>query len=229
MKTSNKLLITAVLVILISLTVHDLALKAAYLKTDYKNRFYQMEKLPLADFDAVDLKPSAFTTVTIEQGAKFAVWINNTTKSEMSVNKDGRTLKIFYKVKTDDYTGKNIIIICPSLKSMVVHERSADRDFTSVGDVIIHNFDLDSLYVRSARGTNINLYNNIITLLNAGTNITGGKISLPTNRIKQSNVNMQGPGSLELYDKKSVGKATYNLSPGTTVTLGGDALSMFSH
>ncbi|NNU34485.1 hypothetical protein HK413_10840 [Mucilaginibacter sp. S1162] len=112
---------------------------------------------------------------------------------------------------------------------MVAHERTKDRDFSNIGDVYISGFKQDSLNVQSAKGTTISLINNIINKLNAGTDVSGGVISLPWNRITQSNVNIRGAGTLQLHDKNGLGKATYNLSPSATVTLKGDALSLFSH
>ncbi|NNU34486.1 hypothetical protein HK413_10845 [Mucilaginibacter sp. S1162] len=117
MKTSNKFLIAAALVIVISLAVHDFALQAAYLKTNYKDRFYRMEQLIFTDFNAIDLKPSGYTNVTIERGPKFAVWVNDVAKKELSFNKTDHLLNIAVKEKTDFYSTKNIIIICPDLKA----------------------------------------------------------------------------------------------------------------
>lgn len=229
MKTSNKFLIAAVLVIIISVAIHDFALKAAYLKTNYKSRFYNKEQLHLTDFDVVDLKPSGFTNVIIEQGPKFAVWVSKEAKRDLFFNKDSHTLKIAYKEKTDAYYQKDIIIICPNLESVIARESTKDRDFSIIGYIEVRGFKQDSLNVESAKGTTISLTNNIIDMLNAGTNASGGVISLPWNRIKQSNVNIRGIGTLQLYDKNGLGKTAYNLSPSATVTLNGDALSLFSH
>ncbi len=231
MKTSNKFLIAAVLVIIISVVMHDFALKAAYLKTNYKSRFYHKVKLNLSGFDAVDIKPSAdaFTNVTVEQGPKFAVWVNEEVKTDLSFNKNGHTLQISVKENADSYYTKDIIIICPDLKSVIARNAAKDNNVMYIGSINISGFKQDTMYLQSAKGTTISLMNNSISKLTAVTDTTGGTISLPFNRIKQSIFNIRKRGTLQLYDKKGVGEATYNISPSANVTLGGDALDLFPH
>jgi hypothetical protein len=229
MKTSNKFLIAAVAIIIISQVMHDFSLKAAYLKANYKSRFYHKEKLNLADFDAIDVKPSEFTSLSIEQGPKFAVWVNEGTKSDLSFKKNGRTLQIVVNEKTDGNYTKDIIIICPDLKSVIAREKVKVNNLMFIGSIEISGFKQDTMYLQSAKGITINLMHNRINKLTAGTDTTGGIISLPFNWIKQSVFNIRKRGTLQLYDKKGVGQATYNISPSANVTLAGDALDLFPH
>jgi len=76
MKTSNKLIIVVVLVILFSLVVYDLLLKAAYMSGDYKIPYKNYVSLPWKDFDIVEVNSSTAANVQFVQGP-FSVKIDD--------------------------------------------------------------------------------------------------------------------------------------------------------
>ncbi|RYE24084.1 MAG: hypothetical protein EOP42_22630, partial [Sphingobacteriaceae bacterium] len=78
MKTSNKLVLAVVTIILLSMVGYDLALRAEYRKGEYKNRFYGMKKLPaLSGYTSIDNRAANFVSVNVEKGNNAVIWTPN--------------------------------------------------------------------------------------------------------------------------------------------------------
>ncbi|MFD2145039.1 hypothetical protein [Mucilaginibacter antarcticus] len=87
MKTSNKLLIALVLIAVAYSIANAFALKAEYLKGDFKSRFFGMNKVSLAGFDAVDNNVANALDVTVEYGNEYAVWIDKKAIGDVTFSK----------------------------------------------------------------------------------------------------------------------------------------------
>jgi hypothetical protein len=229
MKTSNKLIIVAGVLVFSFLVLHDFALQAEFKKGDYLSTYYHMEKLPIEDFDEVDLAAEGFTSLNFKQGPKFEVWVNSTASNELIFTKKGRVLNISRKGSSPKvYSEKKIIIICPQLKSLATRPFK-EVYYARIADIIINNFKQDSMYLQTSRASDITLFGSTINSLTAGSDTSGGTLSLSVfNHIKDCNINMKGESTLSLTEKPGSGKVLYKLSPNTRLNLSGNAVNLFA-
>src|ERR1700744_5227543 len=93
MKTSNKILIVTLAVLIISLVAYDLSLKAEYLKGDYTNPYHDYNKLNYSGFDEIELNASTAANIILIQGP-FKVLAHPNAEDFLHVSKQGRRLVI---------------------------------------------------------------------------------------------------------------------------------------
>ena len=239
MKTSNKLLLAAILIISAYCVASAFALKNEYLKGDYKSRFYRMRQMNFADFDAVEADiPN--TAITIEQGTKFAVWITNDLP-DIDAGKKNKTLTINNKpgTKPSYGYGSSVIIICPQLVSLKLGKSLSKEEMLAIATEInpwknkidgafntIIGFKQKSMIVEINNATTLQLQQTKIGKLNAFANCGNLSIQGP-NTIDTANFDISAYNSLEL-NYVEIKNPTYKLANTAKITVTGLSLHLLN-
>jgi hypothetical protein len=93
MKASNKFLIAAVVLTVLSLVVYDILLKAAYKSGNYSDPYNNYVTLNFKDFDMLDLPSSTAANVKVVQGP-FSIRMDKYAAEFVQVNQEGKRLQI---------------------------------------------------------------------------------------------------------------------------------------
>src|ERR1700744_785340 len=107
MKTSNKLLLTVVIIAISYLVIYDFSLGAEYLKGDYKTEFYHMHKQPISSFETVEHNAANIFNVKIEKGPEYAIWLSNNIDDQVIIDQHNQTLAIACKDKNGHFRSIN--------------------------------------------------------------------------------------------------------------------------
>lgn len=189
MKTSNKLALAAVTLIMAAMLFYDLKLKAAYLSGDYKDQFRDYAALNFKNFNSIKLNASTAANIIVKRGA-FSVKIEPNGNNYVKVTQTGSTLNIDaafsgnYQNARYDYV---MLITCPKLVNfdadakymsgdLLVTDTLAGADF-KWRPSIIRGFSSDSLSITAKHGSNIILTQNNIKALKAVIGINDGSAS----------------------------------------------------
>jgi hypothetical protein len=179
MKTSNKYLLAAAVLTLLSLVVYDILLKAAYKSGSYADPYKNFVTLNFKDFDVLDLPSATAANVKLVQGP-FSIRMDGNTKDYVQVSQDGKRLRIHaafegnYQMNPYRYI---FLISCPRLSE--VHTNAGYRannmevtdtivrDDWNMRQVLIEGFSQDSLHITQDYGSTIVLAKNHIRSINA--------------------------------------------------------------
>lgn len=233
MKTSNKLLLTTILIIIVSMVTYDFALRAEYKKGEYKNRFYGMQKVSaLTGYTAIDNRAANFAAVDIEQGKNQEIWTRPNWKDDYKIYKSGTTLVIEVipeKVKNiKPYHQINITVICPLIEKITTKRytipKSSENDYDSDGTTTLKGFDLQNLSLNIGKSSNIILEKNKIEHLQAkiGANLSqNSNLTIRSNnQINLATINVFGKNGLHI-DNPIIGKKQFTISDSATISLSG--------
>lgn len=187
MRTSTKLFLGALLLLLICLGFYDWKLGAEYRKGDYTDPYYGYVPLNYRDFDEIELRSASSVNLMLVQG-DFKVLEHPRASRFVVVRQEGKRLIIEAKF-LDHFETVNalqtLFISCPNLSAF-----SADTKYT-VGTVatmnyenwdplwlptVIRGFNQDSLTIREEHASNVWLEGDRIRRLTAvsGAGETGG-------------------------------------------------------
>lgn len=238
MKTSNKLIITALILIVVCLFGYDCLLKQEYLSGNYKNPYRDFAKLNFRDFDSVDVKSSTAINVKFIQGP-FKVLADSIMLNHLIINQKGRKLTIKGNFKQNQNYSSNpyiLLISCPKLKAI-----NASAVFTSNNKQVIdtvtredwnmrrnlvEGFDQDSLTINQSYGSCVILAKNRIKVLTAIVGkmpLSGSEIKiLNNNELQQATIDVLNRSQL-LFDGKSIQNLHYHLADSAKMTLTGAA------
>ncbi|RYY06623.1 MAG: hypothetical protein EOP43_05775 [Sphingobacteriaceae bacterium] len=235
MKTSNKLLIVAILIIIVSMVTYDFALRAEYLKGDYKSRFYNMKSLDLKNFKTVDNRVANLVEVNIEKGEKFAIWIDKDLKDNLNVSQNGTDLVIDIadkkNLKNKNYNGK-ISIICPSIDkvstSPFFYEKANVIEYEPNSTCNIKGFNQQDLTLIINKSTHLSFGKNQIENLKATVGDDKSKYAYlfiaSTNKIDDAAIKVAGKNQLSIENAK-IGKSNFTISDSAQVSLSGSFLN----
>ncbi len=233
MKTSNKLLLTAILIIIVSMVTYDFALRAEYLKGTYKSRFYEMKKLNLENFTILDNRVANIISVQIEYGKSYAVYMNNDLKNNLLISKNGNKLLIDVADKAKPIINpynNNVIIICPKLDQVITRpdiRKSIKEWDNDNGTTSITGFDQQNMDLFINTSTHLNFEKNKIGHLQAtvGNNLSQHAYLFiaSNNQIKDAVIKVMGKNQLNIENPKII-KSTFDISDSATVSLGGSIL-----
>jgi len=250
MKTSNKILLAATLIIITYLIIYDFALQAEYRKGDFKSSYYHMQQLKFNNFTTIEHNAGNIIGLKVQKGP-YAVWINEYLKDKVTISQHNQTLQIDYTGKKGDYVNgyeTAIIISCPNVASITTNPyiaaggslegRSVHKSGESIivqrnphGISTVSGFSESSMNIQASQFTEIDLENNSLDELNAkiGANPTGdaGLTVNANNKIKAANLQVLGKSSLRL-DDLVIDKINYNLADNAEVTLTGKASGMLN-
>jgi hypothetical protein len=219
MKTSNKLLLTGLGVVVGSLLTYNVALRAEYRQGTYKDRFRNYQTLPLADFDQVQVR-SRNLSVKLVPGP-FAVRVSKNAAPNVTVTRVGRELVVVAGPALNNSwaEGNVVLIACPDLRRL-----HTVANWTSV-----KGFALDSLTVQQDQAGEVELDNNKIGFLGATAGQSAGsKATLTinaTNRIQAAELAIRSQGELALHDV-SIPQFHCQFSDSARATITGRSLGM---
>ncbi|GAA3933133.1 hypothetical protein [Hymenobacter algoricola] len=221
MKTSNKLLLTTLALLLGSLLTYNLALRAEYRKGSYKDKdlFRNYTTLAHQDFSAVQVVGSGLS-VKISSGP-FAVRVNKGATGRVSITQVGSRLVVTSRPATDtDWSGNSAVLIsCPRLTALTTDGNTLD----------VSGFTLDSLAIEQNRTGEVALTDNRIGYLRATAGRSAGSRSTlkidATNRIQAARLSVQSQGELEL-ENVFIPQFSCQFSDSAAATVSGASLRM---
>jgi hypothetical protein len=177
MRTSIKILIAALTLVIVGLLVYDTQLKAAYLKGDYKKPFGDFVVKNYNNFNSIELQSGTAINLKVVKGP-YKVMVDPTVGDFVKISQQGKKLIISAEFK-DHYralAGEFVVFVsCPELKSFI-----SDARYTAGGWLVtdsvsnmftrltrISGFSADSLIITENNASNIALDNDHIGYLKA--------------------------------------------------------------
>ena len=238
MRTSTKILMITLAMIVICLAWYDFSLKAEYQKGDYTNPYRDFDTLRYRDFDEIELDASTAAGIIIVQGP-YKILVNPRVGSFLHLEKQGRRLVIsaafrdHYQAFTSDYI---VYVSCPKLSLLKTdawytagETRVTD---TTVNDLrwkptLLRGFTLDSLSLQADHASNLVLENNKIDNLKGiiGQSPESGPALTITgdNQFGKSDLDIQNKGRLVIKGK-GPNNLNYHLADSATLMVNGAAV-----
>ena len=209
MKTSNKWLLAALLLLLGSLTAYNTGLRAEYRKGAYKDPTHDTVALNFKDFTEIDLQASSMMGLKVVAGP-YSVRLSKGAEKYVKVTQQGPrlTVALVFPEGPQSIGRQTMTISLPRLAKIsatgtyllngkpVTEKRYAGRALR------IEGFRQDSLSVQQDHGTQVELAGNQLGFLRAEAGHSPG--SRPVLRIEKSNrigaayLNVQNEGQLQL-------------------------------
>ena len=244
MKTSNKLILVAILVTLVCLVAYDLLLKDTYMSGDYKIPYKSYVTLPWKNFDIVEVNSSTAANVQFVQGP-FSVKIDNFALEYTTIRQQGNRLQINagfegkYFYNPQPYV---LLISCPKLTKVYANatyyvDKHRITDTTVRADwrmrkVLIDGFKQDSLSVEQDYGSTVILSNNIIRSVHAAIGKSKGSSSLiileKSNQFDNASLDIGYKSKLEL-ENCIIHHLAYHLSDSAKLIVSGSAHSILNN
>ncbi|TPE44245.1 hypothetical protein [Pontibacter mangrovi] len=240
MKTSNKLLLAAVLVLLASLAVYNVALTAEYKKGGFKNPFAGYEARGLKDFQEVSVNVGNSMSVEIVPG-DFEVRVLDKVADYVKAEVRGEEL-VLEVAYPEEYSmpsaGPHVIISCPDLTTLKTNavytaggkkiEEKAYKEWSMVHNAVtLKEMELDSLTILQDNGSAVILQGNKIGHLQATAGISSGsspKLTVANgNTIQSAQLDIRS-GSELVLDNVSIPNLTYSFSDSAKTVLSGASL-----
>ena len=238
MKTSNKLLLAAFLVLLISLTLYDTALRAEYRRGTFRDPFKDFVTLNLKDFNALDLPAASQASVRIEPGP-YRVRVYKPLNEFLQVSRQGQQLTLALRFPNDDHSFLNanqpaIVISCPTLVALRTNATYLTDNHPKTNHTVanwnpqrvrVQGFHQDSLLVRANNGSQVELLNTTLQRLRVVATTGAPVLHLPAgNHIAQATLQLGAHSHLELGNL-TIPALRYQFSDSATVSLPGRALN----
>ena len=244
MKTSNTIIISALVFLVVALFVYDYQLKEEYTSGRYKDPYRDFTTLNFKDFDAVDVKSTTVLNVKFMQGP-FKVMADTAMLKNIMIKQNGHQLTIRSVFnQTDNYNANPYLVYiwCPKLK-----ELNADAVYTANNKLtvdtaltdywhsrqnLVEGFTEDSLTLVQHFGSGIILSGNHINALTV-TAGTGEKSNSKTSILKNNHI---GQASFEilnasrlLLDGQSIQNLQYHLADSANLTFTGAVQNTISN
>lgn len=235
MKTSNKWLLAALLLLLGSLTAFNTKLGAEYARGAYKDPKLNSITLDFKDFTEIDVQAASLVGVKIVAGP-YSVRLNKAAEAYVKVTQRGSRLTVALVFPDErEFLGSNepLTISLPrlgqltasgiySLKGKPVIEKVSSRQ-----PLRIEGFRQDSLRVQQDHGTQVELAGNQLGYLRAEAGRSPGSHSVlhidKTNRIQAASLSVQSQGELRL-EAGSIPQLRTQFGDSARATLTGAAL-----
>ena len=238
MKTSNKLILAAIVVTVVMLTWYDLRLKAEYLSGAYKVPYSDYVTLNYTGFDTVDLNSSTAANVKFVQGP-FSVRVDNNAMDFVVFKQQGKRLTIDAVFERNYRWNPNpfvIVISCPTLKKLTTGATyQADnrivtdtivREEWNMRQVHVCGFKQDSLNIEQDYGSTVVLTADSIRSLKAAIGKSAGsgsKIILePGNEFRDAALDI-GHRSTFILQNAHIQNLTYHLADSAVLTVTGNS------
>lgn len=158
MKTSNKLLIAILILVIISMVSFDMALRAEYKKGDYKSPYYNMVPVPVKDFDAIEDYTSYNTYTDVTTGDNCQIFISKEAQNNLIFTVKNRVLKISFKQATGkENLAYAIHIKCPRLNGLKRALTDGAKIIYDSGNLTLGIFNQDSVRLENSAPGIINL------------------------------------------------------------------------
>lgn len=235
MKTSNMLIIAALIISLGMITTYNFSLKAAYEAGNYKNRFNESEFTEIKNIKTLNVADANLISIVVEAGQKEGIWIRKRVKDRLVLKQNGEvfTIGLTDKAKEDNRrTGyDDIVLFTNSLNKLKttafwpVGEKKT-RENVYGGEVSLKGLRTDNFDINVSSSTTVSVNKMVLKTLKA---VVGGEkgtalLNLDSaNQIEYADFEILGASHLSLSNPKIV-KTRYDLSDKATVTLNGAAL-----
>jgi hypothetical protein len=212
MKTSNKWLLAALALLLVSLSAFNTALRTEYKKGAYKDPNSNTVTLNLKDFTEIDVQAASMMGVKIVAGP-YRVRVNKEAQKYVKLTQQGSrlTIALAFTDGRQQLGGRQgvVVISCPRLMQLTTGatyliDGKAQTDKMPGYDrtVQVEGFRQDSLRVRQDLGSQVELANNQLGYLRAEAGQTPGSRSVlriqKNNRIGTADLSMQHQTELRL-------------------------------
>jgi hypothetical protein len=238
MKTSNKLFLTATLIVIISLITFDLALRAEYKNGTYKSRFYGFEKNTTYNgFSAIDNRAANLISIQVEKGSEPGVWVKSVWKDRFNISRKGTTLVIEVANKQSTRVSaydNSITVVCPSLESVTTApylSKSGMNLLHSQGTITVAGFNLDKFSIQVCKGLDLFLKNNQVAHLQAmvgDVRSDNAKLTISSNnQIQEATISVPGKNHLEI-ENSVIAKRNFTIADSASVAFSGSFLKMIS-
>lgn len=239
MKTSNKLLLTAVLFLLASLAAYNMTLKNEFNKGTYKDPYKNHTALSFRGFDELEINPGSICKVNISKGP-YAVWVRSSAVDFVQVKQTGKRLRLdvaFPAEKGSPRNAPTLMISCPQLNVLSTNALYSVNGKPTIDKAIkpsqsfavtVSGFAQDSLLVRQDNASIVKLVDNKLGLLRAVAGLSPGSGSslqvLPSNRIIAANLDIRHKSQL-ILEGTTIPQLYYQFADSATATMSGATLS----
>jgi hypothetical protein len=244
MKTSNKFLLAAAVLTLLSLVVYDLFLRAEFKSGNYADPYKNYVTLNFKDFVVLDLHSSTAVNVKFVQGP-FSIRMDEDAKAYVQVRQEGSRLLInaSYDGNYQSAFSQYILLIsCPKLSEVNTNAgyRANNSDVTdtivredwNMRQVLIDGFNQDSLHITQDYGSSVVLANNHIRAFSAivGKSPRSGSylIIQQTNEFVNADLNIQNNSKLFL-DNAKIQNLNYQLGDNSKLIVTGKAKNLLNN
>lgn len=234
MKTSTKLLLVGLLILVASLATYNVALRAEYNRGEFRNPYRGYSALTLRNFDEVEVTPGSHLNVKIEAGP-FAVWQHQKLDS-VRVEQVGRRLRIVDLYKAGRRRNEeDVVVHCPHLAEVAVNMPVAGAaadvilwdEADQTASVAVEGFRQDSLLLTADQAATVELARNELKQLRVVAGTTPGSTAevhiAKTNKINAARLNFQHNSAFTL-DAPTISDLRYQFSDNVRATLPGAAL-----
>jgi len=243
MKTSNKLVLFGLVLILAAMVWFDLIVRSAYFSGDYKKPFKEFVSLNFKNFNTINLNASTAANIIVRQGP-FDVKIEPYGKNYVKVSQNGTTLNIdaafsgSYQNPRYDYV---MLITCPNLAKFNADARYMAGDVQITDTLaavdfywrpsIIQGFKQDSLAITARHASNIILAGNTIKNLKALVGINEGSASDITitgdNKFEKADLSMLNRSRLRLQGG-DIPNLQYHLADSAQLIINGSSRKLIN-
>ena len=176
MKTSNKWLLAALLLLLGSLTAYNMGLRAEYIRGTYKDPLRNFTALTFKNFTEINLPAASLMNVQLTAGP-YAVHVNKSAEKYLKISQQGGRLTVALAFPEGrQYLGQGdaLTISCPRLRLLTAGgaytqagKPAFDRENGRGNTVRIQGFRQDSLRLSADLIAQIELSNNQLASLQA--------------------------------------------------------------
>ncbi|WP_018479012.1 hypothetical protein [Pontibacter roseus] len=245
MKTSNKLLLAALVVLLCSLAAYNMALKSEYDTGAYKDPLGNHSLLSFQDFDEIVVYPADMLKVRIEKGDRHEVYLKNGMEDRVQVSQAGKRLHIRLalteqtKVISGNQGEHHLVIRTPHVKLVradAIHtmngkEETWQKDKMRYMDyygVTLAGLELDSLSLELDNGSLVKLENNALKSLQVTSGSSYGseptlQIS-PNNKLQQASLDIRN-GSILVLENVAIPQLSYTFSDSAQLRISGASIA----
>jgi len=239
MKTSNKFVLAALVVLFVGLAFFNNALQAEYRTGAFRDPLRNFVTLPLRDFNSLHLQAANLASVQIQRGP-YSVRVFKPLADVLQVKQQGEslTLGVNFPDESRPYLLSSekpaIIITCPDLVALHTDATyavngKAKTDQAQPWDgfrTIMQGFQQDSLSIQADNGSSVELRDNTLQHLRVVAGHAKGEPIVRLhlgNHIQQARFVMGGKSKL-IFDELSIPQLAYQFADSATTTLPGRSL-----
>ncbi|SEN87511.1 hypothetical protein SAMN05192574_104439 [Mucilaginibacter gossypiicola] len=237
MKTSNKFLLTAVLLLIVSVGIYDFQLKAEYLKGEYKNPYNGFSSLNFKNFKIIDLGSSTAINIMLEKGP-FKVLAAPQAMEFMKIEQrhDSLFIRAVFKDNFHNVQPPNVLYISlPQLDAFYADAKYKAGDAQIIDTVAAQDFNWRVTTISGFSGNKLDiiqdhastvlLKNNKFNILNAIIGKSGSSasnLSIETgNQFGKTNLDIRNKSRLWIKDD-SLSNISYKLADSAKLILNGN-------
>ena len=238
MKKSNRLIVTAIVITLLSLLAYDILLKAAYRSGEYKNPNRNFTALNYKDFDIVDINSSTAANVKFVQGP-FSVMMDNYADDYVKISQHGNRLQVDANFEGDYRSNQSpylLVISCPLLRQVNAgatyltygrpYTDTTVKETWNMREILISGFKQDSISIVQDYGSTVVLDSTQFRSISAVTGISAGSgsklVLLNTNRFENTRLDIRQHSKLIVHNA-TINRLDYMLADSAQLIISGNA------